>query len=293
MSVLRSVRSPLRILSVVIFLWSTLTAQQTAGFAGVDRNDHIDHIDHLYRVYGGSAEGFNVWIVDGKMVREALIPEFLYGGNPQIYPAIPHNEIWIDHAISCEEYTYTLRHELCEQELMAAHGWTYGAAHDSALRVEERLRLEDRRLALEHERRLHRVAPTDFYLEKELPRLGDSTALHDIYRVYAGKRESMDIWIVDGAAIRRDLYPDFGLSGNDLAYHFIPHGEIWLDAQISCEEMEFSIWFELAERKLMAGGLPYDDAYEKALMQIHGRRIELSDHAAKMHAIPLTAHHPW
>jgi hypothetical protein len=89
----------------------------------------------------------------------------------------------------------------------------------------------------------------------------------------AGVRNGLAVWIVDGAAVRRDIFPDFGLSGNDRAYRFIPKGEIWIDAQISCEETEFSIATELIERTLMEGGLPYDDAYERALAQVRDLRF--------------------
>jgi hypothetical protein len=249
-------RSTLFVSILLLGLWSNLAAQPPKMIAGV------------YRVYSGTVNGFNIWIVDGKIVRESIIPEFLYGGNHERYPIVPSDEIWIDHAISCEEFNYTLKHELCERELMAVHGWTYDSAHDSALMVEQKLRFNDLRLKLKHEHNRSKVQPTDYYHEKEIQRLGDSIQLHSIYRTYVGKRDSIDIWIVDGSTIRRDIYPDFGLSGNDLAYHFIPDTEIWLDAQISCEEMEFSIRFELAERKMIADGMPYDDAYEKALMKI-------------------------
>jgi hypothetical protein len=279
MIILRFARSHIRVLPVVIplfVLWCPLPAQQTKSVPGV------------YRVYSGLAKGFEVWIVDGKIVREAVDPEFLYGGNHERYPWIPTNEIWIDNAISCEEFHYTLEHELCERELMALHGWSYDAAHDSALMVEQQLRLGDLRLKQEHEHTLYEVSTTDSYGTKEISRLGDSLRLHNIYRLYVGKRDTIDIWIVDGSNIRRDIYPDFGLSGNDLAYHFIPAGEIWLDAQVSCEEMEFSIRRESAERTLMAAGLLYDDAYEKALMFVRSLRNEFSKKAAKMPPIRLS-----
>ena len=279
MTILRFTRSHICVFSVVIplfVLWSTLPAHQTKSIAGI------------YRVYGGSVNGFDVWIVDGKIVREAVDPEFLYGGNHERYPWVPAHEMWIDHAISCEEFHYTLQHELCERELMAGHGWTYDAAHDSALEVEQNIRLDDLRLTQEHECQLREVSPTDSYGAKEIRRLGDSLRLHEIYRLHVEKRDTIDIWIVDGSNIRRDIYPDFGLSGNDLAYHFIPASEIWLDAQVSCEEMEFNIRLELAERTLIAGGLLYDDAYEKALMSVRSQRIELSQKAANMPPIRLS-----
>lgn len=91
----------------------------------------------------------------------------------------------------------------------------------------------------------------------------------------------MTVWIVDGAAIRRDIYPDFGLSGNDRAYHFIPKGEIWIDGQISCEETDFSIATELIERTLMEEGISYDDAYEQALARVLDRRSSEANRAAR------------
>jgi hypothetical protein len=91
----------------------------------------------------------------------------------------------------------------------------------------------------------------------------------------------MSIWIVDGAAVRRDIYPDFGLSDNDLACHFIPANEIWIDGQISCEETEFSIATELFERDLMTKGVSYDNAYEHAITAIGVSRKRAADSARR------------
>ena len=65
-----------------------------------------------------------------------------------------------------------------------------------------------------------------------------------------GTREGISIWIVDGYLVRKNIYPDFGFSGNDLSCHFIPQKEIWIDGQVTCEETEYSIANELMERKL-------------------------------------------
>jgi hypothetical protein len=58
------------------------------------------------------------------------------------------------------------------------------------------------------------------------------------------------------------------LSGNDLSYHFIPAGELWIDAQVSCEETEYSIATELHERALLAKGVSYEDAYTSAVQHV-------------------------
>jgi hypothetical protein len=80
-----------------------------------------------------------------------------------------------------------------------------------------------------------------------------------------GTREGIAIWIVDGYMVRKNIYPDFGFSGNDLSYHFIPPKEIWIDGQVSCDETEYSISTEMKERKLLEAGKSYDDAYSDAI----------------------------
>jgi hypothetical protein len=222
-------------------------------------------IQNVYRVSLGEQAGKKVWIVDGLVVRRDIFGEFLYGGNPQRYPWIPKNEIWIDNAISAEEFKYTLMHELHERDLMAKKGMSYSDAHDSSLVLERNLRLYDFQNARIHESKLPKVKPVDCDGIKEIVSLPDSISLRQIYRQFITSRDSINVWIVDGAAVRRDIFPDFGLSGNDLAYNFIPKNEIWVDGQISCEETRFSIIAESVERQLMAKGMSYDDAYTTAL----------------------------
>ena len=136
--------------------------------------------------------------------------------------------------------------------------------HMIRLAIEVEMRKRFLKEASEHESSLKPVSPTDFDSTQEIETLPDKIKLKNIYRQYLGRRDSIDIWIVDGVNVRRDIYPDFGFSGNDLAYHFIPEREIWLDAQVSCEEMEYSIKTELMERKNITSGQYYDDAYSAA-----------------------------
>jgi hypothetical protein len=90
-----------------------------------------------------------------------------------------------------------------------------------------------------------------------------------------GDRDGISVWIVDGYLIRKNFYPDFGFSGNDLSYHFIPPREIWIDGQISCEETEYSIALEMIERKLMTEGKSYSDAYEDAVQTVQNKRAAM------------------
>jgi hypothetical protein len=217
-----------------------------------------------------------------------IFSSFLYGGNEQRYPFTPKGEIWIDNAISCEEYYLTLAHELNERHLMAKFGWKYITAHDSSLSLEQTIRHSNEEICRAHEDSLKKVAVTDYDNIKEIKGIPDSVRLQNIYRIPAGKREGITIWIVDGYIVRKSIYPDFGFSGNDLSYHFIPKNEIWIDGQVSCEETEYSIGNELIERKQILAGKSYDDAYSDAI-DITLQHRQVMDELAKSHfkiAIP-------
>ena len=222
-------------------------------------------VSGVYRYYMGKAHDYDIWIIDGSQVRLKIFSSFLYGGNEQRYPFTPRGEIWIDNAISCEEYYLTLAHELNERHLMAKFGWKYITAHDSSLSLEQTIRYSNEDICRAHEASLKKVVPTDYDNIREIKNLPDSIQIQNIYRVPMGKREGIDIWIVDGYMIRKNIYPDFGFSGNDLSYHFIPPKEIWIDGQVSCDETEYSIATELKERKLMSEGKSYGDAYSDAI----------------------------
>jgi len=222
-------------------------------------------VKDVYRCYYGEKEGFAIWIVDGYKVRQKIYKEFLYGGNEQRYLFNPKGEIWIDHAVSCEEFELTLAHELNERSLMAKFGWTYEKSHDSSLMIELKMRKNYDSICRAHEASLHKVCPEDATHVREIPGIPDSIVISGIYRVPLGVREGISIWVVDGYKVRAAIFPDFGLSGNDMAYHFMPGKEIWIDGQMSSEETEFSIKTELLERKLMTEGVSYGKAYDSAI----------------------------
>jgi hypothetical protein len=234
----------------------------------------------VYRYYMGKNNNYDIWIVDGNQVRLKIFSSFLYGGNDQRYPFNPKGEIWIDNAVSCEEYYLTLAHELNERHLMAKFGWTYIASHDSSLSVEQTIRHSNEDICRAHEAALKKVPVTDYDNIKEIKSIPDSIQLKNIYRVPVDTREGISIWIVDGYMIRKNLYPDFGFSGNDLSYHFIPPREIWIDGQVSCEETEYSIANEMMERKGIEAGKTYDDAYSDAIDMTQLKRQSMEKLAA-------------
>jgi hypothetical protein len=89
-----------------------------------------------------------------------------------------------------------------------------------------------------HEASLNRAPVTDYDNIKEIESISDSVKLENIYHAPVDWRERISIWIVDHYMIHKNIYPDFGLSGNDLSFHFIPAKEIWLDVQVPYEVSE-------------------------------------------------------
>jgi len=251
---------------IIIFLAGLLTLS-------CNKNQKIDNI---YRYFWGRSGNYDIWIVDGGAVRQKIYKEFLYGGNEQRYIFNPRGEIWIDNAISSEEFELTVAHELNERHLMAKFGWTYENAHDSSLMLEQVIRHKNLETCKAHESTLRKVSVLDSYNKKEIPGIPDSVYLENVYRIPVGLRDGVFVWVVDGYLVRKNVYPDFGFSGNDLAYHFIPPNEIWIDGQVSCEETEYSIALELMERNLMKEGKSYGDAYEAAVQIAQDKRKEMS-----------------
>jgi hypothetical protein len=242
----------------------------------------------IYRYFWGKNGNYSIWIIDGNGVRQKIYQEWLYGGNEQRYIFNPKGEIWIDNAISSEEFDLTVAHELNERHLMAKYGWTYQTSHDSSLRLELVIRHKNEEICHAHEASLKKVGVTDPYDIKEIRYIQDSIQLQNIYRIPMGIRDGVSIWVVDGYLVRKNIYPDFGFSGNDLAYHFIPSKEIWIDGQVSCEETEYSVSLEMMERKLMVEGKTYSDAYEAAVQMVRQKR-ESMENIVKSHyklAIP-------
>jgi len=251
---------------IILFLFAA------AGFACRIGNNDGKNVENVYRSYYGERDSFKVWIVDGGVIREKIFGEFIYGGNDERYTFVPDLEIWIDNSISAKEFETTLVHEMCERNLMKVYGMSYSDAHDSALAAELRLRNKFKEVCSMHESGLPAVYPVDFDSTREINNLPEKIRLENIYRVYSGKRNDMDVWIVDGFSVRMNVFPDFGFSGNGLAYLFIPGNEIWIDGDVSCEETEYSILLELKENELMKKGLYYDNAYEEALRIIDSMR---------------------
>jgi hypothetical protein len=224
----------------------------------------------------GKVDSLEIYIVDGELVRREIYPDFIFGGNEQRYPFVPHNEIWIDNSIPNREYTTTLKHEINEMTLMRERQWTYIQAHDSSLMLEVLLRNGFREESLAHEKSLPEVSPTDTDSLKQIKSLPDKIKLKDIY---IERRESKgnpySIWLVDGDKVRREIYPDFGFDGDANDYNFIPENEIWIDGNVSCEEYIYLLTEEKSSIELLNAGEDYDVETKKTGIKVNELRTKI------------------
>ncbi len=71
-------------------------------------------------------------------------------------------------------------------------------------------------------------------------------------------------WTVDGRYVRKNLDEEFTNFGQHYRFRFIPRNEFWIDQEHGLGEEQFFIDHLLVERRLMAAGMPYDDALGRA-----------------------------
>jgi hypothetical protein len=87
----------------------------------------------------GTIAGREVWLVDGRVVRDLAYVDFTLGGHGYRYRFIPRREIWIDDAVRPAERASVLHHEVVEVGLMA-DGMKYDEAHAHASAAETHFR---------------------------------------------------------------------------------------------------------------------------------------------------------
>ena len=71
-------------------------------------------------------------------------------------------------------------------------------------------------------------------------------------------------WVVDGRFVRKNIDEEFTNFGQHYRFRFIPKNEFWIDQEHGLGEEQFFIDHLLVERRLMAGGMDYDKALERA-----------------------------
>jgi hypothetical protein len=215
-----------------------------------------------YLHYVGSRHGVKIWIVDGAYVRKNIDEEFSNFAHHFSIPEVPVDEIWLDREAHPDEQRFFIAHAVVERRAMV-EGKTYDAARQLACDAEYHLR--------ERTGDLRRVAP--------------SRSLPQADRVHVRlRKELLDgtaVWIVDGRLVRTVFDIEFTEGGHEYVYEFVPHGQVWIDDDVTDQEVGYVILHELHERNLMAKGMTYDDAHASASkLELHCRRHPHLLHAA-------------
>ena len=184
--------------------------------------------------------GFEVWEVDGKMIRDSIEEEFTDFGQPLRFDFIPSNEFWIDKEESDNEAHFYCVHMYKEYQEMLA-GKTYEEAVGLAENEEKKAREVD-----------------DKGIKKYKGKI-DLEAIHK--SLYGACSNGAKIWIIDGELVRDEFYVDFTQGGHHFVYPWVPIDEIWLDNDNHPNEQDLILLHELHERNLMLKGMTYNDAH--------------------------------
>jgi len=191
---------------------------------------------------------FTVWIVDGKYIRDNIDEEFTNYGQHYRFNFIPMNEFWIDKERKSGEEKYYIDSMLVMNRLMAK-----GVSHDEAVKkadtVERKERAKSNLMKKEVAVKKH---------EEELLKIIHKKLLKEF------STEKIKVWVIDGEAVRNLFFLDFTEGGHEFVYPFVPKEEVWIDNDVGKDEIKFVLLHEMHERKLMKGGMKYDDAHKSS-----------------------------
>lgn len=92
-----------------------------------------------------------------------------------------------------------------------------------------------------------------------------------------GQRGKIEIWLVDGSQIRRDLDEEFTNFGQHFRFKCIPENEFWIDKEAVPDERRFFIDHLLEEWQLMKKGMSFKDASDAANIKERTERNKAGD----------------
>ncbi len=187
----------------------------------------------------------SVWLVDGAYIRKNVDEEFSNFGHHYSFPEIPKHEIWIDEETDSDEQRFFIHHALVERRMMI-EGKSYDEARTQANKAERRMRADagDLRKVMSG---------------KGLP---DAKKVHR--QIWKTLPDGTQVWFVKGRLVRSVYDIEFTEGGHEHVYEYVPRGEVWIDDDIHENERGFVLFHELYERNLMANGMDYDTAHDRA-----------------------------
>ena len=187
----------------------------------------------------------SIWLVDGAYVRKNVDEEFSNFGHHYSFSEIPKREIWIDEETDPDEQRFFIHHSIVERRMMAS-GKTYDQARVQANKEERRMRADSGDLR-------------KVMSKKGLP---DAKKVHR--QIWKTLPDGTQVWFVKGRLVRSVYDIEFTEGGHEHVYEYIPRGEVWIDDDIHENERGFVLFHELFERNLMANGMDYDTAHDRA-----------------------------
>lgn len=193
-------------------------------------------------------EDFVVWQVDGEYVRNKIDREFTNFGQHFRFDFIPTKEFWIDKQHGSDEKDYFIDHILVEWNMMK-NGVPYNKALEAADLLEKRERSKSDLMKK---------------LEKKVSSI-NSDIPKEIYKEKLDKYKGVvEVFIVNGEAVRGLYFIDFTEGGHHFVYDFVPLNEVWIDDDLLPGERNFVILHELHERYLMSTGMDYAHAHRSS-----------------------------
>lgn len=194
----------------------------------------LSHKDLPYTRQWGSLREFEVWLVDGKFVRDRIDPGFTNMDQHWHFAFIPPNEIWVDDATDGPEIRFLAKSGVREA-LMMRNGVSYDRAESVTTKTEKAERkaqepVKSLRLKLDH----------------------------------WGNNGNLSVVLVSGRAVRDDFDVNYTEGGHGRIYRWMPKNEIWIDDATSPADRPFNFLHELFEWNKMKGHEFSHAAYLKA-----------------------------
>jgi hypothetical protein len=195
-------------------------------------------------------------LVDAHAVRDRSrdFQEFGNVGTHLQFRGIPPGQVWLSDRVPERERPFLVAQARAELRAHAA-GRSADAAYDYGTTVG---RVERAR---ENPRPTHGDIPADVY--------------RGLWKTVARDGEQVQVWIVDGQAVRTLFKVDFTEGAHHYVDSFVPPGEVWIEDQTDPAEHDLLLLHELTERRLMKQErMGYDEAHEEASRVEYAARKE-------------------
>lgn len=181
----------------------------------------------------GTLDGFDIYIVDGTIIRNWIFEDFTVGGvqEDEIHYWIDADDILIDNHIREDEYNI-----LIKRFLFLKKACRKGENADVAI---ERIYEKERKYRKQ-------ISPTKKVSQKLITKIG-----------------SLNIVLVDGREVRDHLDVEFACGGNDCAYNYVSKETIWFDVNFA-DEFTTILFHEMVERNKILSGENYFQAHEES-----------------------------